>query len=143
MTEKAENTRGRTRAREIALKILYQNDLVGGTPEEEWTVFVKEQEENLTVAAYATRLIKGTIEQGEDLDKTIKDVAKNWDLNRMAVIDRNIIRMAAYEILHESDVPRNVAINEAVELAKKYSTEKSPAFVNGIVDKIGVEEEGS
>ena len=83
--------------------------------------------------------IRGFIYQAtdiDDLDTLMISHADNWDLNRMAVVDRNILRLAAYEMLHREDIPPVVSINEAVDIAKKFSTEESGRFVNGILDKI-------
>jgi N utilization substance protein B len=81
-------------------------------------------------------LIRGTLTHRDDLDAEIKKHAKNWDLHRMAVIDRNILRLATYEMRYREDIPPVVSINEAVDIAKKYSTEDSGRFVNGILDKV-------
>lgn len=85
---------------------------------------------------FADPLIKGTLEHREQLDNEIKKHTQNWDLGRMAVVDRNILRLAIYEMLHREDIPPIVSINEAVDIAKKFSTEESGRFVNGILDKI-------
>lgn len=85
---------------------------------------------------FADKLIKGVLENRNDLDERIKQHAENWDLHRMAVVDRNILRLAIYEMLHRDDIPPIVSINEAVDIAKKFSTQDSGKFVNGILDKI-------
>jgi len=85
---------------------------------------------------FADPLIRGTLEHRDELDAEIKKHAQNWDLHRMAAVDRNILRLAIYEMLHREDIPPVVSINEAVDIAKKYSTEDSGKFVNGILDKI-------
>lgn len=88
--------------------------------------------------AYAEKLARGVIHHREALDQVLQKISTNWRLERMALVDRNLLRLGAYELLHESaDVPRKVAINEAVELAKLFGTEGSGAFVNGILDRIG------
>ncbi|MBI2928964.1 MAG: transcription antitermination factor NusB [Verrucomicrobia bacterium] len=92
--------------------------------------------EDLATQAFAEPLIRGTLEHRAELDALIKKHAKNWDLHRMAAVDRNILRLAAYEMLHRDDIPPVVSINEAVDIAKKFSTEDSGRFVNGILDKI-------
>ena len=78
----------------------------------------------------------GVVEHRDELDGVIRGVAQNWEIARMAVIDRNVLRMAAYELLHCPDIPPKVAINEAIELGKRFSTQNSGAFINGILDKI-------
>ncbi len=85
---------------------------------------------------FADPLIRGTLQFQEELDATITRYAKNWELRRIAVVDRNILRLAIYEMLHRDDIPPVVSINEAVDIAKKFSTEDSGKFVNGILDKV-------
>src|SRR5207247_4230720 len=88
------------------------------------------------VRAFADPLIRGALEQREELDAEIIKHAKNWSLTRIAAVDRNILRLAIYEMLHREDIPPVVSINEAVDIAKKFSTQDSGKFVNGILDKI-------
>src|SRR5271157_3327057 len=92
--------------------------------------------EELTTRLFADKLIRGVVEHRTELDARIKQHAENWDLHRMAVVDRNILRLAIYEMLHREDIPPVVSINEAVDIAKKFSTEDSGKFVNGILDKV-------
>ena len=92
--------------------------------------------EELAVRNFADRLIRGVIEHRPELDQKITALAQNWDLQRMAVVDRNILRLAIFEMLHRDDIPPIVSINEAVDIAKKFSTQDSGKFVNGILDKI-------
>ena len=92
--------------------------------------------EEVATRLFADKLIRGVLDHRSDLDEKIKSHAENWDLNRMAVVDRNILRLAIYEMLYRDDIPPIVSINEAVDVAKKYSTEDSGKFVNGILDKI-------
>jgi transcription antitermination factor NusB len=126
----------RTRAREVALQYLYQHDLTHATSHEDLQEFVREQDEDNEVRRFARELVEGTLEVREALDREIQTVAQNWQIARMAAIDRNVLRMAAYEMLHSSDVPPKVAINEAIELGKRFSTQNSGAFINGILDRI-------
>ena len=88
------------------------------------------------VRQFADPLIRGTVEHRDEVDSQIRQFARNWDLSRMAVVDRNILRLAIYEMLHREDIPPIVSINEAVDIAKKFSTMDSGKFVNGILDKI-------
>jgi transcription antitermination protein NusB len=88
------------------------------------------------VRTFAEPLIRGTLEHQDELDSQIKKYAKNWDLHRMAVVDRNVLRLAIFEMLYRDDIPPVVSINEAVDIAKKFSTEDSGKFVNGILDKV-------
>lgn len=85
---------------------------------------------------FAEPLILGTLEHRAEADAVIKKHAKNWDISRMAAVDRNILRLAIYEMLHRLDIPPVVSINEAVDIAKKFSTDDSGKFVNGILDKV-------
>jgi len=92
--------------------------------------------EDSAVRLFAEPLIRGALEHRNQIDEQIKSHAKNWDLHRMAVVDRNVLRLAIYEMLHREDIPPVVSINEAVDIAKKFSTQDSGKFVNGILDKI-------
>ena len=93
-------------------------------------------EEEAATRQFADALIRGVLENRPALDERIKKYAKNWDLHRMAVVDRNLMRLAIYEMLHREDIPPIVSINEAVDIAKKFSTGDSGKFVNGILDQI-------
>ncbi len=90
----------------------------------------------LATREFADRLIRGVVEHRAELDQRITQFAQNWDLKRMAVVDRNVLRLAIYEMYFRQDIPPVVSINEAVDIAKKFSTEDSGKFVNGILDKI-------
>jgi len=92
--------------------------------------------QDTTVRLFADPLIRGTLEERDQIDAEIRRVAKNWDLHRIAVVDRNILRLAIYEMRNRQDIPPVVTINEAIDIAKRYSTENSGKFVNGILDKI-------
>ncbi|MFN0007983.1 MAG: transcription antitermination factor NusB [Planctomycetota bacterium] len=126
----------RTRAREIALQFLYQLDLRGDDLMAEAKSFVRGEERDSETARFALRLVEGTVQNRGEIDKMIQGVAQNWNISRMAVVDRNVLRLASYELLHCDDIPPKVAINEAIELGKRYSTQNSGAFINGILDKI-------
>jgi len=126
----------RTRAREIALQFLYQLDLRGDDLMAEAKTFVRGEERDSETARFALRLVEGTVEHRNEIDRMIQGVAQNWNISRMAVVDRNVLRLASYELLHCDDIPPKVAINEAIELGKRYSTQNSGAFINGILDKI-------
>ena len=88
------------------------------------------------VRLFADPLIRGTLEHRDEIDAQIRRIAKNWELHRIAVVDRNILRLAIFEMLHREDIPPVVSINEAIDIAKRFSTEDSGKFVNGILDKI-------
>jgi N utilization substance protein B len=92
--------------------------------------------EELATRLFADRLIRGVLEHHAELDKKISEHAQNWDLHRIAVVDRNVLRLAIYEMLYRDDIPPVVSINEAVDIAKKFSTRDSGKFVNGILDTV-------
>ena len=123
-------------SREYALQILYSVDVCKLESEDAQKSFWKDRKSGKKVLEFATTLVEGTLKNLPQIDSLIVKYARNWDLHRMASIDRNILRQATFEILYLLDIPINVIINEAVELAKKYSTEESGKFVNGILDKI-------
>ncbi|MFA5142720.1 MAG: transcription antitermination factor NusB [Candidatus Omnitrophota bacterium] len=129
--------RKRTKAREIALKILYAVDITGDEPKECIDRYWKgEEDKDAEVRAFANSLVLGTANKLKEIDKIISGVATNWHLERMAVIDRNILRFAAYELLFIAEIPPKVTINEAIDIAKRYGDSESGKFVNGILDKI-------
>ena len=126
----------RTRARELALQFLYQVDLLGPDKLEDLTEFLRAEGDDSETTRYARQLIEGTVDATPELDQEIQAVAQNWQIDRMAVIDRNVLRMATFELLHCEEIPPKVAINEGIELGKRFSTQNSGAFINGILDKI-------
>lgn len=128
--------RKRSKAREYALKILYAVDISKDECRKIAANFWEENEANDDIRVYAQKLVDGTCLRIADIDKLITKYTDNWRLDRMAVIDRNIIRMASFELLFIDEIPPKVAINEAVELAKKFGDEESGRFVNGVLDKI-------
>jgi N utilization substance protein B len=132
--------RVRTRARELALQFLFQVDFQGDGYAAELDAFLDEQlwgkPDTAEAKIYARDLVRGVIAHREEIDALLAKAASNWDLDRMAAIDRNALRIGCYEMLHADDIPTKVAINEAIELGKRYSTEASGAFVNGILDRI-------
>jgi len=124
-------------ARELAIQFLYQFDLAGGSVEEAVPLFWTTQEGvNDTVRQFAEELIRGCAMHREVIDQRIAKYTEHWELPRMAAVDRNILRLAIYEMVCRNDIPPVVSINEAVDIAKKYSTPESGAFVNGILDKL-------
>ena len=131
--------RKRTRAREVALQALYQYDLRRESEPLDaasFDAFVEGATDDPAVREYARRILDAAVARMEEIDRLIADAATNWRLGRMAPVDRCILRLALVEILEAGDVPPKVAIDEAVELAKKFSTEQSGAFVNGVLDRI-------
>ncbi len=124
-------------AREYALQLLFQLDVTRGKlTDKVMKDFWKEIKEDNDVKEFANSLIRGTTENIAEIDKIIKKSAEHWSIGRMAIIDRNIIRCAAYELIYRADIPPAVTINEALEISKKYSSEDSASFINGILDKI-------
>ena len=127
--------RKRTLAREIALKILYIKEIRDESLDDLLKEYFEEHKTPDDAKEFAQMLASGTLDNCSGLDEVIKKYASNWDLGRMAAIDRNVLRMATYELIHLKDVPPKVTINEAVNLAKKFSQENSGKFVNGILDE--------
>ena len=129
--------RKRTQSRESALKILYQAELtrreIPAASENFWNEF---EEIDQQVKTFADRITTGIYDNLDTIDGKISQYATNWQLKRMAVIDRNVLRIGVFELLYTNDIPPKVTINEAVELAKKYGDLDSSKFVNGILDKI-------
>ena len=126
----------RRKARELALQMLYQHDLSGNLPDAIIDTFEDLQKSKANTREFATRIFRGTVDHLAQIDEMITAQADNWRLSRMAVVDRNIIRMSVYEFMHESDTPKLVIIDEAIEIAKKFGTQKSSQFINGILDGI-------
>jgi transcription antitermination protein NusB len=126
----------RRTARECALQMLYQHDVGKLDREEILESFWQMNEQPAKVSAFANELFEGTLDRLKEIDKTIQQHTKNWRLSRMAAVDRNILRLAVYELLAASATPGTVVINEALEIAKKFSTHESAQFVNGVLDSI-------
>lgn len=133
--QNATSTR-RTRGREVALQILYQMEQNGAAEPKQMDLFIQRRLRDEKLQAFTRSLVAGVREHLAKLDELISGVAENWRIDRMAAIDRNILRLGAYEMLYRDDVPPKVAINEALELAKRYSTAQSSRFVNGILDRL-------
>ena len=126
----------RRKARELALQMLYQHDVSGNVPDTIISTFEDLQKSKANTREFAERVFKGTVENMGKIDDMIQAQADNWRLSRMAVVDRNLIRMSVSEFLHEDDTPKLVIIDEAIEIAKKFGTQKSSQFINGILDGI-------
>lgn len=125
----------RRRSRELALQCLYQMEQ-GGDAEKGIEIIKSHFEVSSRSVPYAVELVKGIGEHRDELDGFLNRYSRHWRISRMAVIDRNLLRVAAYEILYRDDVPGSVAINEAVEIAKRFSSDDSASFINGILDAI-------
>ena len=130
--------RKRTQARECALQILYQREMnLDETPQEVLEEYWKQNPDfDEEVRSFAGRLFLGTVEKLDEIDSVLQKAADNWELSRMALVDKNIMRFAIYELLFCDDIPPKVTINEAVNVAKKFSQEEAGKFVNGVLDKI-------
>ena len=126
----------RRRAREWALQILFQGDYQHEVEPEVLEVFWADRQTSAKVREFTEQLVRGVQDHREELDGVIRRYAENWDIERIARVDRNIIRLALFEILHCPEVPAAAAINEAIEIAKDFSTSESGRFVNGILDRV-------
>jgi N utilization substance protein B len=124
--------------RELALQALYALDINPMDTHRFLAIFWENNPSPAEARNFAGQLIEGILSHRTDLDALIKSKAQHWALSRMALVDLNLIRLAAYELLYRDDIPKKVIINEAVEIAKKFGSEDSPAFVNGILDEIPV-----
>jgi transcription antitermination factor NusB len=128
--------RKRSLARELALQCLCPLDIQGEEALQDVPEIIAEGTSDAATRAFARELALGCHQNRPALDRELTDVTEHWDLRRMAVVDRNILRLGAFELLHRPDTPPSVAINEAIDLAKRYSTAESGSFVNGILDKV-------
>ncbi|MFC1549558.1 transcription antitermination factor NusB, partial [Nitrospirota bacterium] len=124
----------RRRAREYALQLLFQYEYLGS--QVDLDLFWKDKEEEQEVRDFTTSIVRGTLKKMEDIDREIVSCTDNWALDRLAAVDRSVLRAAAYEILFRDDIPHAVTINEALEIVKKYSTTESASFINGVLDKL-------
>ena len=127
---------GRRVSREVSLKVLFQIDLVHANIEEALKHAFENDKYSDDVKEFTLTLVKGVMSNLAEIDKMIKNYTNNWSLDRITNIDRNILRIAIYEILYLQNIPKSVSINEAVELAKKYGTRSSFSFVNGVLGRI-------
>lgn len=127
----------RRTARECALQLLFQYDFIQRLPDKKdlqdfWSIRMAPDD----IRSFAEEIFYGTLEHLNEIDRTISSVAQNWSMERMAAVDRNILRLATYELLYRPDIPAPVSINEAIEIAKRYASQDSPSFINGILDRI-------
>ena len=130
----------RRKGREIAVQILYQMELKSASPKEVQGLFWKgEEAATEEVRKFATDLVDGIYRNRIEIDHLIEKHSIHWKLARMAVVDRNILRLGVYELLYLHDVPTSVILNEAIEIAKKFGTEDSGSFINGILDNTAKE----
>lgn len=130
----------RRQSREYAVQFLYQIDMHSHEDiHQSLEIFWKENEADAEVKEFCLRIIDTVIKHKKDIDKLIESYTTNWDISRIAVVDRNILRTAISELLYMDDIPPIVAINEAVDVAKKFGSAESGKFVNGILDRIRLE----
>ena len=126
----------RRKSREYAMQMLYQWEVGRHTPAQVRSTFFLEKRVDPEVEVFARDLFEGSVSHIEELDRLIRERAENWRLERMAAVDRNILRVALYELLHHAETPPAAVINEALEIARRFSGEDSVEFVNGILDGI-------
>ena len=127
----------RRKARECALQILFQLEFNSGDARDLVRVYWEHQRASEPVREYGTWIVERILDHGEAIDKAIQSASKNWRLSRMAVVDRNILRIAVCELLYEPTLVPAIVMNEAIEIAKRYSGEESAVFVNGVLDAVG------
>src|SRR4051812_43565538 len=123
----------RRNARELSLKVLFQIEVGKLPPEEALETSFEQVHPPDEDRAYVAEVVRGVVREERELDRVIEELAEGWRLDRLAKVDKNVLRLALYELIHRPDVPVNVVVNDAVEVAKKYSTEDSGRFVNGIL----------
>ncbi|MGH9678110.1 MAG: transcription antitermination factor NusB [Candidatus Acidiferrum sp.] len=126
----------RSRAREIALQMLYERDQNSQASRTASATFARDRLKDASLIVFALTLYDGVVAHRTEIDSRLAAAADNWRLARMAVVDRNVLRMGAFELLFTPDTPAHVAFDEAIELARRYGSANSPAFVNGVLDKL-------
>ncbi len=126
----------RRKAREASLQVIYAVEVGKIDVEEAFRHVFEEFAAKPQTQAFARQLVKGVLDHKEELDGIIKRLSKGWDINRLAIVDRNIMRLALYEIMYEETIPYAVSVNEAVELAKVFGAEESARFINGILGRV-------
>jgi len=126
----------RRRARQIALQVLYQIDIAKTAPLEALNLYWQCFEAPKSARSFASELVLGVHEHLTDIDRFIMKCSENWSLRRMAKVDRNILRLATYELIYCPDIPPKVTLNEAIDLGKEFGSENSSSFVNGILDAL-------
>jgi N utilization substance protein B len=128
----------RRRAREIALHVLYQLEMGQEDPRETLALTFRHFRPQVKSQEFCRRLVEGVWQRREQIDRLIEENSEHWKLARMASVDRNILRIATFELIDCPDIPAKATLNEAIELAKKFGSEDSGAFINGILDKIHI-----
>jgi transcription antitermination factor NusB len=133
--------RGRSKARQLAVQYLYQYDLLKEKAAD-LNVFLANESAEEDVGAFARQLVEGCRAHWDELNQAMVEASEHWEIRRMPVVDRNILRVGIYELKYCNDIPAKVAINEAIEMAKSFGGKDSGAFVNGLLDKIRVKVRG-
>ncbi|MBW1698755.1 MAG: transcription antitermination factor NusB [Deltaproteobacteria bacterium] len=128
----------RRRARELAMQALFYIDMRKGDPSEMLNLFCKCFKPSRKVLPFFLKLVQGVLGSKHEIDAIIENFSSNWKVSRMSCVDRNVMRIAVYELLFLSEIPSKVSINEAVDIGKKFGTEDSGAFINGILDSIRI-----
>jgi N utilization substance protein B len=126
----------RSRAREVALQLLFQRDLNPSVDREAILRFVHDRLHDPELEPFCLELYDGSTTRQGEIDPRLAAAAENWRLSRMAAVDRNVLRLGAYEVLFAPQTPQNVALDEAIELARRYGSAESPGFVNGVLDRV-------
>jgi len=126
----------RSRAREVALQLLYQCDLNPTVQRKVIVDFVRDRLPDANLRPFALALYDGVVANKEEIDSQLTAAAENWRLPRMAAVDRNVLRLGSYELLHTPETPAKVALDEAIEMARRYGSANSPAFINGVLDRL-------
>ena len=126
----------RREGREAAIQFLYQRDLGGGAGVGDLHEFYAFRGLSPSARRFCEGLVSGLLEKTESIDARIRECTQNYELERLSAVDRNILRLAVHEMLNCDDIPPVVSINEAIDIAKKYGTEESGRFVNGVLDRI-------
>jgi N utilization substance protein B len=126
----------RSRAREVALQLLFQHDYNPVVPRSAIEQLAQDRLKVDDLKAFCLRLYDGVGEHLAEIDRRLTEAAENWRLPRMAAVDRNVLRLGAFEVLYTPETPPEVALNEAIELARRYGSAESPAFVNGVLDRL-------
>ncbi len=126
----------RRKAREVALQVLYEIDFLKIDPAEAVRLYWENFDAPKSVQKFSTRLIEGAVEHQKEIDNLISSCSENWTIGRMSRVDRNILRLAVFELLHCQDIPPKVTLNEAIDLGKDFGSENSGSFINGILDAL-------
>ena len=128
--------RKRRKSRELALQVLYHWDVTGHDAAKTLSQLQEHFSSDQGKDEFAERIVLGVLKHREEIDRRIEGVSENWRLERMPVVDRNLLRLATFELCYCDDIPPKVALNEAVDLGKRFGSEESGSFVNGILDRI-------